>query len=111
MSEYTNLVTKNKTFVEFKDFLLESNVIGTSLGFMVASSVLDLSRTGVREVLLPLVHGIRHTSAPSIDVDEIAESFVSFLISMFLVFFIIKVGGFQQKSIPMVLAGGAGGLA
>lgn len=110
MSEYTSLVTKNKTFLEFRDFLVESNVIGTSLGFMVASSVLDLSRTGIREILMPLVHSIRHTSIPRFEWDEVAESTVSFLISMFLVFFIIKVFNFQQKSIPMVLAVGAGGM-
>lgn len=102
---------QNKVFLDFKSYLEEAGVIGTALGFLTASATLDLSRTIVNELLLPNIIALRTRSIPVYDLDEVLQSVLTFFLSFFVAFAVIKIGGFQQKKLPMVVTVAGGGLA
>lgn len=106
-----NFLTENKTFLDMKSFLEQSQVVGVALGFMTASATLDLSRSVVSELLYPWVIAIRTASAPRFDLDDVAQSLITWILSMLVVFILIKGFNLQEKKIPMVLAVSAGGMA
>jgi large-conductance mechanosensitive channel len=106
-----SFLTENKTFLDMKSFLEQSQVIGVALGFMTASATLDLSRSVVSELLYPWVIAIRTASLPRFDLDDVAQSLITWILSMFVVFILIKGFNLQEKKIPMVLAVSAGGMA
>lgn len=111
MNMNMNFLTENKTLLDMKSFLEQSQVIGVALGFMTASATLDLSRSVVSQLLYPWVVALRTASLPRFDLDDVAQSFITWILSLFVVFLLIKGFNLQEKKIPMVLAVSAGGMA
>jgi large-conductance mechanosensitive channel len=97
-----SFITQNELVMGFKDFIQDQNVAGTAIGFLIASSVLDMSRVMVSETILPFVTALRTTSVPQFDVDLILQSVITFIVTMMIVFTTVKVFNLQTRKVPIV---------
>lgn len=97
-----SFILDNKIVLSFKDFITDQNVAGTGIGFLLASTTLDLARVFVREGIMPFVHALRSTSAPRFDIDAILQSLITFIITMLVIFVTVRLFNLQTKKIPVV---------
>jgi len=97
-----SFVLDNQIIMSFKDFLQDQAVVGTSLGFLIASTTLDMARVFVREGIMPFVIALRSTSLPRFNIDNIISSIITFVLTMLVIFVTIRVFNLQTKKIPVV---------
>jgi len=97
-----SFILDNEIVLSFRDFLQDQSVAGTGIGFLLASSTLDLARVFVREGIMPFVHALRSTSVPRFDIDSIIQSLITFIITMLVIFVVVRVFNLQTKKIPVV---------
>ena len=97
-----SFILQNELVMDFKEFTQQQNVPGVAIGFLLAQTTLDIARTGVSEMILPLVTALRTTSAPHFDVDLIFQSIVTFIVTMIMIFTVVKVFNLQTTKVPVV---------
>jgi large-conductance mechanosensitive channel len=97
-----SFLLKNELVMDFKEFTQQQNVPGVAIGFLLAQTTLDIARTGVSEMILPLVTALRTTSPPSFDFDLIFQSIITFLVTMIIIFTTVKVFRLQTAKVPVV---------
>lgn len=88
--------------LEFGSFLQSHNVAGLAIGFLIASSTLDTSKSLVSSAIMPLVTGLRTLKTPKFDLSPLLESLITFFITMFVAFVVIRVARIQAKPVPLV---------
>lgn len=91
-----------KLAVEFGSFLQSQNILGLAIGFLIASSTLDTSKALVSSVIMPLVEGLQGLDVPQFDLYPLLESIVTFIVTMFIAFVILRVAKVQNKQIQLV---------
>lgn len=97
-----SFILNNELVMSFKDYVQDQNIPGVAIGFLLAQTTLDMARTGVSEMILPLVTALRTTSTPSFDVDLILQSIITFIVTMMIIFTVVKVFNLQTKKVPVV---------
>jgi large-conductance mechanosensitive channel len=97
-----SFILNNELVLSFKDFVLQQNVAGVGIGFLLAQTTLDLARVFVREGVLPWVSAIRTTSVPKFDLDSILQAIITFLVTMIIIFSVVKIFDLQTSKVPVV---------
>lgn len=97
-----SFILDNELVLSFRDFVQDSNIAGTGIGFLLAQTTLDMARVFVRDGVLPFVTAIRTTSAPRFDLDNIFSAIITFLVTMLIIFTTIKTFNLQTKKVPIV---------
>lgn len=95
-------LTDNQLAMDFKTFVQDSNFAGVGLGFLSAQATLDLSKTFVAALVMPMIIALRTRSVPKFDIEMFFEAFVVFLVTLLTVFVTIKIFNLQQKQVPIV---------
>ncbi len=97
-----SFILDNELVLSFKDFVLDSNIAGTGIGFLLAQTTLDMARVFVRDGILPFVTAIRTTSTPRFDLDNIFSAIITFVVTMMIIFTTVRVFDLQTKKVPVV---------
>jgi large-conductance mechanosensitive channel len=97
-----SFILSNEIVMSFRDFIQDQQIAGTALGFLIASSTLDVARVFVREGVMPFVYAIRSTSIPKFDIDSIIQTLITFFVTMLVVFATVRIFDLQTKKIPVV---------
>lgn len=92
----------SQVFVDFGSFLQSSNILGLATGFLIAQSTLEVSRTAVSAISGPIVASMRGLRIPEFDWQSLGEAAVTFLLTMFLAFIVIRFGKINTTPIPIV---------
>lgn len=97
-----SFILDNELVMSFKEFTQQQNVPGVAIGFLLAQTTLDIARTGVSEMILPLVTALRTTSPPHFDIDLIFQSIITFIVTMLIIFTVVKLFNLQTTKVPVV---------
>lgn len=95
-------LTPSRIAVEFGSFLQAQNIAGLSIGFLIASSTLDTAKNVVSTSIMPLVQSMQTLKPPKFDFSPLVQSLMTFLITMFLCFVILKVGRVKPQAVSLV---------
>lgn len=88
--------------VEFGSFLQSQNIAGLAVGFLIASTTLDTAKSLVSGGIMPLVLSLRTMKTPKFEFTPLLESVITFMVTLFVVFVIIKIGKVDTKAVPIV---------
>lgn len=88
--------------MDFNTFLKETNIVTVGISFLIAQSTLDMSKSFIGSLVMPIIQAIRTLKAPSFPVSSFIASILTFLVTIFVAFFIIKMFNLQTKPIPLV---------
>jgi large-conductance mechanosensitive channel len=92
--DLTPIFTRPDTFaLNFVQFLKEYNVIGLGIGALVASNTMDIGKSLVDSLIMPIVTGIVTQTAPTFTYYSLIQSIITFLVTMFVIFFLMSVFG------------------
>lgn len=87
---------------EFSSFLQSQNLAGLVVGFLIGSSTLDVAKSMVNTIIMPLVVSLQTMQMPDIDFLGLYEPLLVFLLTLFVCFAIIKLGHVAPKPIQLV---------
>ena len=79
--------------LDFTQFLKEYNVIGLGVGALVAQNTMDIGKAIVDSLIMPIVTGIVTRSTPTFTYYSLIQSLVTFLVTMFVIFLLMRVFG------------------
>ena len=102
-----SFISRNHWFQDFGTFLKDSNIVNLALGFLIAQSTMDMSKTFVSSVIMPLIHAARTMKAPKFPMSAFIAAIITFIITLFVAFVFIKVFRLQAKPIQPVLVANA----
>lgn len=88
--------------VEFGSFLQSQNIAGLAVGFLIASSTLDTAKSLVSGGIMPFVESLRTLKTPKFDLTPLLESMITFFVTMFVAFVVIKIGKIEAKPVQVV---------
>ena len=106
MSSY---ITGTTWIQDFGVFLKDSNIISMGLGFLIAQSTMDMSKGMVRTTIMPIIDAIRTLKTPKFEVSSLVASIITFVITLFVTFVIIKLFRLQAKPIQPVMVANSDG--
>lgn len=92
----------NDVVGEFGSFLQSQNIAGLTIGFLIGTSTLDMSKSLVAAVVMPVVAALRGMRAPPIDLLSLYEPVLTFVLTLFVCFVILKLGNIAPKPIQLV---------
>lgn len=98
-----SLVAKATWIQDFQTFLKDSNIVSLGLGFLIAQSTMDMSKSFVGSVIMPVIQSIRTLKTPKFPVSNFVASIITFFITLLVAFIIIKLFKLQAKPIQPVL--------
>lgn len=87
---------------EFGSFLQSQNILGLAIGYLLGSSTLDVSKSVIQVLVLPLVASLHNMRAPAIDLLALYEPMLTFVLTLFVCFVILKIGNVAPKPIQLV---------
>lgn len=82
---------QSNVVMDFGNFLQSQNLVGLSLGFLVAFSTMDTTKGLTRSVIMPLIEAIKSFKAPQFHFGYLIEALFNFVITMLVVFLMLKV--------------------
>jgi large-conductance mechanosensitive channel len=97
-----SFILNNELVMSFKEFASQQQIPGVAIGFLLAQTTLDIARTGVSELILPLVTALRTASAPSFDLELVFQAIVTWLVTMMVIFTVVKIFNLQTQKVPVV---------
>ena len=77
--------------MDFGNFLQSQNLVGLSLGFLVAFSTMDTTKGLTRSIIMPLIEALKTFKAPQFHFGFLIEALFNFVITMLVVFLMLKV--------------------
>jgi large-conductance mechanosensitive channel len=77
--------------MDFGNFLQSQNLVGLSLGFLVAFSTMDTTKGLTRSIAMPLIEALKTFKAPQFHFGFLIEALFNFVITMLVVFLMLKV--------------------
>jgi large-conductance mechanosensitive channel len=77
--------------MDFGSFLQQQNLVGLSLSFLVAFSTMDTTKGFTRSIIMPLIEAIKTLKAPQFAFGYLIEGLFNFVITMLVVFFMLKL--------------------
>lgn len=102
MSDSAPKFTTPRLALEFGSFLQSHNVAGLAVGFLIASSTLDTSKSIVSGGIMPMVTALRTLKTPKFEFSPVLESLITFFVTMFVAFVVIRVGRIKAQPVPLV---------
>ena len=88
-------------FKEFKEFALKGNMIDLAIGLVVGSTGANIIASLVKGLMIPRMRavtgGTDPTKLPPVDWDSVIGSIVGFLLTMLVVFMIVKAVNRMRK--------------
>lgn len=97
-----SFISQNELFLSFKDFFSQQQVFGTAIGFLLAQTTLELAKSGVQDLITPLVTAIMTRSVPRYQFKSIGQAWLTFFITLIVIFAIVKVFDLQTQAVPVV---------
>jgi large-conductance mechanosensitive channel len=97
-----SFISQNELFLSFKEFFNQQQVFGTAIGFLLAQTTLELAKSGVQDLITPLVTAIMTRSVPRYQFKSIGESWLTFFITLIVIFSIVKLFDLQTQAVPIV---------
>lgn len=88
--------------MDFHTFLSETNIATVGISFLIAQSTLDMSKSFVGSVIMPLIESIRTLKTPSFPIQTFLASILTFFITLLVAFVIVKAFKLQTKAVPLV---------
>ena len=82
---------QSNVVMDFGNFLQSQNLVGLSLGFLVAFSTMDTTKGLTRSIVMPLIEAIKTFKAPQFQFGYLIEALFNFVITMLVVFLMLKV--------------------
>lgn len=92
----------SRIVVDFAGFLKDQNILGLAVSFLIAQSVMDITRSMSASGIMPIVKSIRSLKPPQFDVNNLLESGITFVIIMFVAFMIIRYARIKTQAVPIV---------
>ena len=92
-----SFVYKNQVFMDFNTWLRDTNVLGLGIGFLIGQTTLDTSKSVVSSLIMPLIQGLRALKSPQFKLGGLVESLITFVITMLVIFFLVKIFKLQTK--------------
>lgn len=88
--------------MDFNTFVKDSNIFSLGISFLIAQATLDMSKSFVGSLVMPLIQAIRTFKSPTFPVSNFLASILTFLITLLVAFVIIKTFKLQTKPVPLV---------
>ena len=98
-----SFVSSNLWFQDFSTFLKDSNIFSIGLGFLIAQSTMDTSKTFVASVIMPLIQALRTMKAPKFHVGSFVAAVITLFVTLLVAFVLIKAFRLQAKPIQPVM--------
>lgn len=86
-----NVPARTNVVMDFGSFLQQQNLVGLALSFLVAFSTMDATKGFTRSIIMPLIEAIKTLKAPSFAFGYLIEGLFNFVITMLVVFFMLKL--------------------
>ena len=99
----TSFFSSNKWIQDFGTFIVDSNIVNLGISFLVAQATLDMAKSGVGSVVMPIIEAIRTLKMPKFPVQNFVASIITFFITLLVAFILIKMFRLQAKPIQPVL--------
>lgn len=77
--------------LDFPQFIKEFNVVGLGVGALVASNTMEIGKAFTDSIIMPLVNAIITQTVPEISYYSLVQTLVTFIVTMFVVFLMIKL--------------------
>lgn len=92
--DLTPIFTRPDVFaLDFVQFLKEYNIIGLGIGALVAQNTMDIGKSLVDSLIMPIVTGIVTRTTPTFTYYTLVQTIITFLVTMFVIFFLLSVFG------------------
>lgn len=98
-----SFVSRNLWFQDFSTFLKDSNIFNIGLGFLIAQSTMDTSKTFVSTVIMPVIQALRTMKAPKFHIGNFVAAVITMFITLLVAFILIKAFRLQAKPIQPVM--------
>jgi large-conductance mechanosensitive channel len=98
-----SFISQNLWIQDFSTFLKDSNIFNIGLGFLIAQSTMDTSKSFVHSVIMPLIEGLRTLKVPNFQVENFVEAILTLFVTLFVAFALIKTFSLQVKPIQPVM--------
>jgi large-conductance mechanosensitive channel len=85
----------NEFILDFSQFIKEYNVVGLGIGALVANNTMDIGKAIVDSLIMPIVTGIITRSTPTFTYYGLIQSMITFLVTMFVIFFLMRIFGIK----------------
>jgi large-conductance mechanosensitive channel len=95
-----NNLTIPPVVTEFKDFIVDANVVGLGIGALVANNTMDIGKAITDSIVMPLVNGAVTQTVPDVSFYSLLQSLITFMVTMLVVFVLLKI--FNIKTIKPV---------
>ena len=93
---------------DFNTFINDSNVGNLGISFLVAQATLDMTKSGVGSLVMPIIEGIRSLKMPKFPLQNFVASIITFFVTLFVAFVLIKTLRLQIKPVqPVIVANSA----
>jgi large-conductance mechanosensitive channel len=92
----------SRIIVDFAGFLKDQNILGLAVSFLIAQSVMDMTRSISGSGIMPIVRSIRTLRPPQFDGNNLLETAITFTIVMFIAFIIIRYARVKTQAVPIV---------
>lgn len=92
----------NKWVMDFHTFLTDTNIASVGISFLIAQSTLDMSKSFVGSLVMPLIEAIRSLKAPKFPIANFLASILTFFVTLLVAFVIVRVFRLQTKAVPLV---------
>jgi len=100
-----SIIAKNQWVQDFGTFLKDSNIVNMALGFLIAQSTMDMSKSFVSSVIMPFIEAARGLKTPKFPMAELGSAAVTFVVTLLVAFIFIKLFNLQAKPIqPVIVA-------
>jgi large-conductance mechanosensitive channel len=88
--------------MDFQDFIKDQQIASVGISFLIAQATLDTSKSFVGSLVMPLITAIKTMKAPQFPVANFLASIITFFITMFIAFVVVKLLRLQVKQVPLV---------
>jgi hypothetical protein len=79
----------------FREFLSEFNVVGLGIGALVAQNTMEIGKSLVDSLVMPIVTGIVTGTTPTFTYYSLIQSVLTFLVAMFVIFLLMNLFGIK----------------
>lgn len=92
----------NQWIMDFYSFIQETNIATVGISFLIAQSTLDMSKSFVGSLVMPIIQAIRTLKPPTFPISNFLATILTFFITLFISFVIVKLLRLQVKQVPLV---------
>lgn len=93
MSNFQAFNDASSLLLNFSEFLQKQNVLGLGIGTLVGASTLEMGKALTDSVIMPLVESLTTGTVPVMEFSDLLRTVMSFLITMFVIYVVIKLSG------------------